>query len=201
MLLRVYEMMLEKEIKRIPKHIVIICSKLDKGFLKFAEWCKKFKIKEITVCFQKKGVDDIVVEDIMKNFRVVYYELEGEEGGGGKDTTDKDVKDVEDVPIINILTYTGHDEILNVVRRLAKMVVDGKLSPDDLNEKIFESFLTVKSQPDIIIKAGNEVPEFLIWQGIYSELYFADIDWENFRYVDFLRILREYQRRERRYGR
>ncbi len=81
------------------------------------------------------------------------------------------------------------------------MVEKGELKVEDVDENLFERFLTIKSPPDMIIKAGNDIPDFLIWQGIYAELYFADIDWQNLRYADFLRILREYQRRERRYGR
>ena len=81
------------------------------------------------------------------------------------------------------------------------MVAKGWLDPSEVSEEHLEKFLTIQSQPDMIVKAGNEIPEFLIWQSIYSELYFADIDWKTFRYVDFLRMLREYQRRERRYGR
>jgi undecaprenyl diphosphate synthase len=50
------------------------------------------------------------------------------------------------------------------------------------------------------MRAGEEIPDFLIWQSIYSELYFLDIDWKSFRYVDFMRCIRDYQRRERRYG-
>ncbi|MEM0331008.1 MAG: undecaprenyl diphosphate synthase family protein, partial [Archaeoglobaceae archaeon] len=64
-----------------------------------------------------------------------------------------------------------------------------------------ESLLSLRSQPDLIVKAGKEIPDFLIWQSIYSELLFTDVDWGTIRYIDFLRIIREYQGRERRYGR
>ncbi len=185
MLLRIYEKMLEREIKKIPRHIVVICNQLGEGFLKFAAWCRKFGVEEITVCSHNR-----INEDLLKGFKVRMIQNEHVEEKEGE------------MPTINVLAgYTGHEEILNTVRKLAEMVRRGELRPEEVDEKVFEKFLTVKTSPDIIIKAGNEVPEFLIWQGIYSELYFADIDWENFRYVDFLRILREYQRRERRYGR
>jgi undecaprenyl diphosphate synthase len=100
-----------------------------------------------------------------------------------------------------IVGYDGKEEITDAVRALARLIEEGKLNPEDVSEKDIERFLKIKSSPDLIVRAGEVIPEFLIWQNIYSELYFIDIDWKSFRYVDFLRCLREYQRRERRYGR
>ncbi|RUM33701.1 MAG: di-trans,poly-cis-decaprenylcistransferase [Archaeoglobus sp.] len=102
---------------------------------------------------------------------------------------------------INVVTLSGKKEIVFAVRELAKLVEKGAIAPEDVDEKVLERYLEVKSSPDLIIRAGETIPDFLIWQSIYSELYFADLNWEKFRYVDFLRCLREYQRRERRYGR
>ncbi|WP_290596687.1 MULTISPECIES: undecaprenyl diphosphate synthase family protein [unclassified Archaeoglobus] len=185
MLLKIYEKLLEREIEKVPKHIVVISNHLGEGFLKFINWCRRFGVEEITVCSHNE-----INRDFIKGFRVRIIENEL-------------VKESEgEPPTVNIIAgYTGHEEILNTIKKLAEMVIAGELKPEDVDEKTFERFLAVKTPPDIIIKAGNEVPEFMIWQGIYSELYFADVDWDNFRYVDFLRILREYQRRERRYGR
>ncbi len=66
---------------------------------------------------------------------------------------------------------------------------------------MIEKNLKIASEPDVIIRASLKSFDFLIWQSIYSEHIFFDIDWKNLRYIDFLRILREYQKRERRYGR
>lgn len=192
MLLKIYEKLLEREIKKVPDHVVVISNRIGEGFLKFAGWCKKFGVKEITVCTHEN-----VNGDFLRGFKVRMIDGNSE---GSKDSRD-DKGQVKEEMVLNVITgYTGHEEIVNIVRRLAQMVANGDLNPEDVDEKKIESFLTIKNPPDIIIKAGDEVPEFLIWQSIYSELYFADIDWENLRYVDFLRILREYQRRERRYG-
>ncbi len=108
-------------------------------------------------------------------------------------------KVLKGVKVNFVIGYSGKDEIVDAVREIAKLVKDGYLDVEDVDEKVFERFLKVKSSPDLIINVGDEIPEFLIWQSIYSELYFADIS--QFRYVDFLRCLRDYQRRERRYGR
>ncbi len=185
MLLKIYEKTLEGRIKKVPRHIVVVCGELEEGFLKFAEWCRKFGVEEITLCTHGE-----VDTNFLRGFEVRRVNKEAVEVIEGQK------------PRINIVAgYTGHDEIVNAVRKLAEKVRNGELSPEDVDERTIDSLLAVKSQPDMIIKAGNQIPEFLIWQGIYSELYFADIDWKNLRYVDFLRILREYQRRERRYGR
>ncbi len=185
MLLRIYEKMLENKISKVPRHIVVVCGGLEEGFLKFAKWCRKFGVEEITLCTHEE-----VDTKFLRGFEVRRVNKGVVEIVNGQK------------PRINVVTgYTGHDEIVVAVRKLAEKVKSGEMSPEDVDERTIDSLLAVKSQPDMIVKAGNQIPEFLIWQGIYSELYFADIDWKNLRYVDFLRILREYQRRERRYGR
>ncbi len=102
---------------------------------------------------------------------------------------------------VNVVRVKGREEVLLAVKKLAELVEKGEIEPEEVNEKLFESFLEVKNPPDLIVRVENEIPDFLIWQSIYSELYFADINLKRFRYVDFLRCLRDYQRRERRYGR
>jgi len=55
--------------------------------------------------------------------------------------------------------------------------------------------------PDLVIKTGGQhLTDFLIWQSVYSEIFFSDVNWKFFRKVDFLRILRDFQARERRFG-
>ena len=69
------------------------------------------------------------------------------------------------------------------------------------NEEI-ERRLVFQSSPDLVIKTGAErLSDFLIWQSVYSELYFTDVNWRDFRRRDFLRAVREYQERQRRFGR
>ena len=185
MLLKLYEFLLKRKIKKVPGHVVIIDSGdiSEEVLTKFVKWCKEFGIKEISICVEK----DLDVKP--NGFKLKYVK-----DGNVKEFGDGDI-------IVNIVYDSGKEEIVNALRKIAELVIDGKMKPEDVDEKVIEEFLSIKSQPDLIIKAGNEIPRFLIWQSIYSELYFADIDWKSFRYVDFLRILREYQRRERRYGR
>ncbi len=80
-------------------------------------------------------------------------------------------------------------------------VEKGNLEPEDINEEVIESHLLFKFEPDIVIRAGGKrLTDFLIWQSVYSELYFTDVNWLDFRKVDFLRVIRDFQKRQRRFG-
>ncbi len=152
-----------------PKHIMVVA---DETFLN--------RLKEFVGWCKKFGVEELTVCVRKGEKRVETAVLDG-------------------VRINYVIGYSGKDEIVDAVRELAKLVDRGVLKAEDVDEKVVERFLKVKSSPDLIINVGDEIPEFLIWQSIYSELYFADVS--SFRYIDFLRCLRDYQRRERRYGR
>ena len=186
MLLKIYEFVLARKIKTTPNHIMIVSERKpdERALRNFVEWCRKFGVSEITLCSH---------ESFSFKFRDVKVRII--ENGSVREYGEGNIR------LNVILGFRGREEIVNALRKLAERVVNGEITPDAVDEKLIESYLTVRSQPDLIIKAGNEIPEFLVWQTIYSEIYFADIDWKALRYVDFLRILREYQRRERRYGR
>ena len=72
------------------------------------------------------------------------------------------------------------------------------------NEKTFAEFLYTKDMPDpdLILRTSGEerISNFLLWQLAYSELYFSDIYWPGFRKIDFLRAVRSFQQRRRRFG-
>ena len=92
---------------------------------------------------------------------------------------------------------SGREEITRCIRRMAKENID----PASVDEALIDSHLTFRYMPDIVIKTGGDhLTDFLIWQSVYSELYFSDVNWKWFRKVDFLRILRDYQSRARRFG-
>jgi undecaprenyl diphosphate synthase len=93
---------------------------------------------------------------------------------------------------------SGREEITDCIRQMAK----NRINPGDVDEKQLESHLIFKYTPDFVIKTGGDhLTDFLIWQSVYSELFFSDINWKYFRKVDFLRALRDYQARVRRFGR
>jgi undecaprenyl diphosphate synthase len=76
-----------------------------------------------------------------------------------------------------------------------------KIPPAEVTEQTFEQYLTFPYTPDLVIKTGGyHLTDFLIWQAVYSELFFSDVNWKWFRKTDFLRALRDYQARVRRFG-
>jgi undecaprenyl diphosphate synthase len=93
---------------------------------------------------------------------------------------------------------SGREEIAACIRRMAEEGVE----PDSVNEELLESYLTFRYEPDLVIKTGGDhLTDFLIWQSVYSELFFLDVNWALLRKVDFLRALRDFQSRVRRFGR
>ncbi|MBS7638947.1 MAG: polyprenyl diphosphate synthase [Candidatus Bathyarchaeia archaeon] len=120
---------------------------------------------------------------------------------------EEETKDYNDHFLNLAIAYGGRAEIIDAARRIAQKVASGELSPDDINEDVFErhlytSFLP-KQDPDLIIRTSGEerLSGFLLYQAAYSELCFLDVYWPEFRRIDLLRAIRTYQRRRRRFGR
>ncbi len=105
------------------------------------------------------------------------------------------------------IAYGGRMEIVDAVKRLARDVEKGVVMPSKIDEETFSNYLFTSElpdpDPDLIIRTSGEVrlSGFLLWQSAYSELVFMDVYWPGFRKVDFLRAIRTYQRRQRRFGR
>ena len=92
---------------------------------------------------------------------------------------------------------SGREEITESIKKIAE---EGVL-PSEVTEDLIESHLTFRSAPDLIIKTGGSyLTDFLIWQSVYSELFFLDVNWEYYRKTDFLRAIRDFQSRARRFG-
>jgi tritrans,polycis-undecaprenyl-diphosphate synthase [geranylgeranyl-diphosphate specific] len=107
--------------------------------------------------------------------------------------------------LVNIaIGYDGRLEIVDAIKKIANEVQEGKITSEDIDEKtVNENLYTAGlADPNLIIRTSGEerLSGFLLWQSSYSELYFCDSLWPQLRKVDFLRALRSYQQRERRYG-
>ena len=99
--------------------------------------------------------------------------------------------------VVIAIGKSGREEITACIRRMAQ----DHIVPEDVDEKTLESYLTFQYTPDVVIKTGGDhLTDFLIWQSVYSELFFSDVNWKYVRKVDFLRVLRDYQSRARRFG-
>jgi undecaprenyl diphosphate synthase len=107
--------------------------------------------------------------------------------------------------ILNLaLSYGGRDEIVAAVRHMVGDALAGKIAPADITRELCAKYLytTGIPDPDLLIRTGGEyrISNFLLYQMAYTEFYFTDIFWPDFREDDLLKAIAEYQRRERRFG-
>ncbi len=107
--------------------------------------------------------------------------------------------------VLNLaLSYSGRWEIIEAVRDIARDVKTGKISVDDINDKLFSSYLKTAGipDPDLLIRTSGEyrISNFLLWQIAYTEIYICDCLWPEFRRKHLYEAIRDYQRRERRFG-
>jgi len=103
------------------------------------------------------------------------------------------------------LSYGGRAEIVDAARRLLRDAEAGRVDADALDEKLFASYLYDPElpDPDLLIRTGAEsrVSNFLLWQIAYAEIYVSDCMWPDFRREHLGEALRDFHRRERRFGR
>ncbi|MGB3912899.1 MAG: isoprenyl transferase [Syntrophomonadaceae bacterium] len=107
--------------------------------------------------------------------------------------------------IFNIaLNYGGRAEIVDAVRKLASLAIEGKIDPEEITEELMQQYLYTADlpDPDLLIRPAGEkrISNFLLWQIAYTEFYFTEVYWPDFREEDFLKALDAYQNRKRRFG-
>ncbi len=102
------------------------------------------------------------------------------------------------------LSYSAKWEIIEATKELAKQLVEQKITLDDINEESFNAHLTTAKLPDpeLMIRTSGEhrISNFLLWQIAYTELYFTETLWPDFRREDLFEAIVDYQKRERRFG-
>ena len=107
--------------------------------------------------------------------------------------------------LVLALSYSSRWEILNAVKNIASEVNRGKIDLNQVNENFFSNFLCTKKIPDpeLLIRTSGEqrISNFLLWQIAYSELYFTNKLWPDFKKEDFYAAILDFQSRERRFGR
>jgi undecaprenyl diphosphate synthase len=102
------------------------------------------------------------------------------------------------------LSYGGRAEIVRVVQEIAKETREGKVDPDSITSELITEHLYTRGMrdPDLLIRTSGEmrISNFLLWQIAYSEIYVTDTLWPDFSKDEYIRILKDFQRRERRFG-
>ena len=102
------------------------------------------------------------------------------------------------------LSYGGRDEICHAMRAVADDVGKGLLETDQIDEQLISQYLFTRDlpDPDLLIRTSGEmrISNFLLWQIAYAEIFVTPTLWPDFNAEEFVRILKDYQNRERRYG-
>ena len=188
----------------------------------FVLWCADLGIKSLIV-YIAVTIDDDLKEDVISQIvdrldktdliAMMYVRddsgarmistIDSSEDEGGGEGVDKEVMNRDCRVKLDIsIGYGGKLELTDAIKDILKKVESGETDFDDINTDMIESHLVFKHKPDLVIRAGGKsLTDFLIWQTIYSELYFTDVNFAEIRRLDFLRVVRDYQKRQRRYGR
>lgn len=192
------------------------------------EWCIDLGINIVTVyAFSTENFkrSEKEVEDLMKLFVDSFLSISTNKkihknevklkAVGKLDLFPEDVreaiKDAEkstekyDKRLINIaMGYDGRVEIVDAFKKIATKVKSGEINPEDIDENMINDNLYTAGleDPNLVIRTSGEerLSGFLLWQSSYSELYFTDSLWPELRKVDFLRAIRSYTERQRRFG-
>lgn len=203
MLHRLYEQFLEIRISRrdLPKCVAVVLNSedLDQPGLKrlrdLIDWCSSLPIPSLALyvdedsaAMQQKIAETLSDAPAEVCLHTADRALPMGKGGEIKMTVS--------------LGVGGKREVTLAMRELLKEVEAGKLEPEEIDEAKIEAHLRFKQKPDLVIRAGGrQLSDFMIWQAAYSELYFTDVNWRSMRKIDFLRAIRDSQKRDRRFGR
>ena len=102
------------------------------------------------------------------------------------------------------LNYGGRDEIIRAIKLISSDIKNNIIKEDDINSELIENYLYTKGipDPDLIIRPSGEqrLSNFLLWQCAYSEFWYSDINWPDFKEEDLRLAIYDYQNRERRFG-
>lgn len=113
-------------------------------------------------------------------------------------------KDFDGITFIIALNYGSRDEIRRAVTEIAKDCADGKVNADDITEDMISAHLDTKGipDPDLLIRTSGEIrlSNFLMWQAAYTEYYFTDVLWPDFKPKHLMAAIEEFNKRDRRYG-
>jgi undecaprenyl diphosphate synthase len=113
-------------------------------------------------------------------------------------------RDNDEMDLNIALSYGAREEIIHAARRLAVDVEAGLLRPEQIDEEVFSRYMYAPElpDPDLLIRTSGElrVSNFMLWQIAYTELHITEVLWPDFTEDHFVAALRDYNQRQRRYG-
>ena len=182
-----------------PRHIAVVITErdlLEQGaydtLAVFFEWAVEYGAERITVSVS------VLDEAVVPTLRRELAELSAPRPLAVRTPDDTEQADE---PIQISIGLGGKREFTETIRQLAAAVDAGDLTPEEINAEHIDDRLVFREEPDLVIKTGAErLSDFMIWQSVYSELYFTDVNWRDFRKRDYLRALLDYEDRQRRFG-
>lgn len=149
------------------------------------------KIKEEKDNFNKQGIKLKIIGEILKLPEKLQQEMQ---------KVVNLTENNKNLVLIVALSYGGRDEIMRAIKK----IVQDELTEKEIDENLISSYLDTREvqNPDLLIRTGGEkrISNFLLWQIAYTELYFTNKLWPNFKKIDFLKAILNYQMRERRFG-
>ena len=102
------------------------------------------------------------------------------------------------------LNYGSRDELTRAAQKMAKDCAEGKIKAEEIDESVFETYLDTHGipDPDMMIRTSGEqrLSNYLLWQLAYSEFYFTDVPWPDFKKEELVKAIEEYNHRHRRFG-
>lgn len=190
-----YERRLQRSLTVLPREICFMITEEDmlgapQKIVEVAAWCRDAGLAAATFHISTEDPDRIApcLPEIRKIAAIGRLSLHIEER---VETTG------EGMEITVAVGKSGREEIAACIRSIARE----EIGPGEIDEAVIERHLTFRCAPDLVIKTGgNYLTDFLIWQSVYSEFFFLDVNWKYFRKVDFLRALRDFGARSRRFG-
>ncbi|AGB40662.1 undecaprenyl diphosphate synthase [Halobacteroides halobius DSM 5150] len=164
--------------QRPQKEIDFLMNLFKKTFAKEADNFNQNNIK-VNIIGRKDRLPDSVLEQVRKIMKLT--------------------SDNNGLTLNIALDYGGRAEIIKAVKEMIENTKQEKLSETRLANGLYTSS---QPDPDLLIRPGGEkrISNFLIWQIAYTELYFTDIYWPEFGEEEFLKAIKEYQKRNRRFG-
>lgn len=198
-------------------------------FIEFLRWCRALEIPAVTCWLLSKENLDRSDDELGPYYEVLielFRDLPGLAGSQDWSIRFIGSLDLLPTPLVSAakaaeesavggnrrltiaLAYGGRQEIVDAVRDLVSKMAGEGLQPDEMVSHIDAAaiaghlYTTDLPDPDLVIRTSGEsrLSGFLLWQSAYSEFSFVDVFWPAFRRVDFLRALRDFTRRERRFG-
>ena len=183
----------------LPRHVAVVITErdlLEQGaydtLTAFFEWAVEFGAERVTVSVS------VLDEAVVPTLRRELAELDTPRPLAVRTPGDTETADE---PIGISIGLGGKREFTETVRQLAAAVDAGELAPEAIAAEHIDDRLVFREEPDLVLKTGAErLSDFMIWQSVYSELYFTDVNWRDFRKRDYLRALLDYADRQRRFG-